>query len=370
MTRHPLARLGLAALATALMAGAAVVARQAPPAAPPMAAAARQFLASLDPAQEKIAHFQFDSPERQQWYFTPRQLRREPTRHGLRLDKMTPAQKTLAMNLLRSGLSARGFDQAGTIMSLENVLKEIERNGANTRNPEWYFVSVFGEPTATGDWAWRVEGHHLSVNLTLSGGRVAGATPVLFAANPAEVRQGPRKGLRTLPGTTDKAEELIKSLTTAQDRKARQEKPFPEVQEGLSNSGIGDPVGVTLGELTAPQAEALSQLIDVYLNRLAPEGGGRGARARPRRRQGQGPLRLQPRGDQAGQAADLPRPGADVRGGVLERAGRQRGQPGEPHPQRVAAAAEGFRVEVTHESAAGFSCPLSPLTPPRVSGLG
>ena len=271
MTRSPLYRLGLATVAIGLMAGAAVVARQSPSAAPPMADAARKFLASLDDKQRAIARFPFDSEERQKWYFTPRQNRREPLRKGLRLDLMTQAQKKLAMNLLRSGLSEHGYEQAGTIMSLENVLKEIEKNGANTRNPEWYFVSVFGEPTATGDWSWRVEGHHLSVNITVSGGRVAGATPVLFAANPAEVRQGPRKGLRTLPGAQDKAEELIKSLTTEQDRKAKRENPFADVREGLSDAGLGDPVGITFGELTPAQERAMSQLIDIYLNRLTPE---------------------------------------------------------------------------------------------------
>ena len=271
MIRSPLPRLALAAAALGLMAGAAVVARQAPPAAPPMADAARKFLASLDDEQKPQAVFAFDSPERQKWYFTPRQNRRESLRKGLRLDKMTPPQKALAMNLLKSGLSASGYDQAGTIMSLENVLKELEKNGANTRNPEWYFVSIFGEPTATGDWSWRVEGHHLSVNFTLKGGRVVGATPVLFAANPAEVRQGPRKGLRTLPGAQDKAEELIQMFTVEQDRKARREKPFAEVQEGLSDSGIKEPVGVTIGELTDAQDAALTQLIEIYLGRLTPE---------------------------------------------------------------------------------------------------
>ena len=271
MTRPALPRLALAALAFGLMAGAAVLARQAPPAAPPMADAARKFLASLDPEQKAQAAFAFDSPERQKWYFTPRQNRRESLRKGLRLDKMTAAQKTLAMNLLRTGLSDRGYDQSQTIMSLENVLKELEQNGANTRNPEWYFVSIFGEPAATGDWSWRVEGHHLSVNFTLGGGKVIGATPVLFAANPAEVRQGARKGLRTLPGSQDKAEELIKMLTIEQDRKARRETPFADVKEGLADSGIGAPVGVTIGELTEAQDAALTQLIEIYLGRLTPE---------------------------------------------------------------------------------------------------
>ena len=62
-------------------------------------------------------------------------------------------------------------------MSLENILGELENNGPNVRNPEWYFVSVFGTPAKTGKWGWRIEGHHLSLNFTLDGGKVIASTP-------------------------------------------------------------------------------------------------------------------------------------------------------------------------------------------------
>ena len=108
-------------------------------------------------------------------------------------------------------------------MSLENILADLEgKGGAMVRNPNWYFVSVFGKPSNTGKWGWRIEGHHLSVNYMLERGEVESATPFFFGANPAEVKSGDRKGLRTLPEIEDLARDLIKSFDDEQNKAARQ----------------------------------------------------------------------------------------------------------------------------------------------------
>src|SRR5207248_10299893 len=119
-------------------------------------------------------------------------------------------------NLLKAGTSPAGYTQATTIMSLEGILHELEKNGANVRNPGWYFLTVFGTPSKTGRWGWRIEGHHLSLNFALDHGKITAATPAFFGANPAEVKAGDRKGLRTLPEVEDLARELIRSLTEEQ----------------------------------------------------------------------------------------------------------------------------------------------------------
>lgn len=268
MTRRPLARWALSTVAVALLAGVAVVARQAPPPTAPMAAAAAKFLAGLDDKQKAKATFTFDDPHREKWYFTPQQANGRPTRKGVRLDELTADQKTAAMDLLKAGLSARGYDQATTIMSLESVLADLEKNGGNVRKSDWYFVSVFGDPSTTGAWGWRIEGHHLSVNFTLDKGAVVAATPLLFASNPADVREGPRKGLRTLPEIEDLAKELIASLTPDQDALARQAKQFPEIKEGQPNAAVGRPVGVPAAKLSDAQKATLKSLTDAYADRL------------------------------------------------------------------------------------------------------
>src|SRR5262249_47190048 len=148
------------------------------------------------------------------WNFVPLEdtKTKTPTRKGLRMEEMTEAQKKTTLELLRAGTSSTGFEKATTIMSLESILADLEKGRNFTRSPGWYFVSLFGTPSKTGRWGWRIEGHHLSINFTLDGGKVIGATPYFFGANPAVVKGGPKDGLRTLPEAEDPARELIQSL--------------------------------------------------------------------------------------------------------------------------------------------------------------
>ncbi len=151
-----------------------------------MSSAADRLLDSLDDGQRQKVQFAFDDPERLNWHFIPRE------RRGLPILEMQPEQQALAFGLLQSGLSPSGGLKATTIMSLEAILREMENDNGERRNPEKYYFSIFGKPGNTGEWGWRVEGHHLSVNITMKDGAIASATPAFFGANPAEVRQGPR----------------------------------------------------------------------------------------------------------------------------------------------------------------------------------
>jgi len=92
-----------------------------------------------------------------------RQQARQLRRTGLPLAEMGPVSQRLAHRLLASGLSEGGYAAAATVMGLENVLdaKEGWRRGYDGRavphrgrDPQLYFVSVFGDPGA-GSWGWR-----------------------------------------------------------------------------------------------------------------------------------------------------------------------------------------------------------------------
>jgi hypothetical protein len=263
------ARPFLAAGVVAAAVGAALVAQSAKPSGAKMADAANAFLATLPPDLKKKATFPYDDPHRTAWFFTPQQdKQKNPTRKGVRLEELSAEQKAAALGMLRAGLSGMGFEQATTIMSLEGILADLEKGGTNVRNPGWYFVSVFGEPSNTGKWGWRVEGHHLSVNVTLDKGEVVTATPTMFGANPAEVKAGPRKGLRTLPEVEDAAKELIGSLTAEQKKVAEQPKQLPEIKEKQPDAAVGEPVGLPAGKMNAAQRAVLWRLIEAYANRL------------------------------------------------------------------------------------------------------
>jgi hypothetical protein len=262
--------LALAALAIAGFAAVTLIGQAPPPTAARMSDAAKKFLAALEPDQKKKASFAFDDKHRLAWFFTPQQDKEKKfTRKGARLEEMTNPAQAAALELLKTGLSAKGYEQATTIMSLENLLLELEGpKGAMTRNAGWYFVSVFGEPSNTGNWGWRFEGHHLSVNYTLGKGEVVSATPMLLASNPATVKGGERAGLRPMPEIEDHARALIKSLTPEQDKAAKQAKDFAEIKEGQPTAGVGAPVGVTSDKLTADQKATLFKLLQAYADRM------------------------------------------------------------------------------------------------------
>ncbi|MCZ2343660.1 MAG: DUF3500 domain-containing protein [Bacteroidales bacterium] len=249
--------------------GAALVAQTTRTPGSEMAAAANAMLNSLTPELKQKASFAYDDPHRTAWFFTPQQdAMRQPTRKGVRMEELSAEQRTAVLALLKAGLSASGYDQATTIMSLESVLNTLEKNGRNVRNPNWYFVSIFGTPSTTGQWGWRFEGHHMSINFTLDKGQVVTATPTLFGANPAEIRSGPMQGKRTLSAIEDHAKKLIASLSPQQKKKALQPKQLPEIQENSPTADVGPAVGLPAAQLQADQQAILWKLLEAYAGRL------------------------------------------------------------------------------------------------------
>src|SRR5690606_16786892 len=166
-----------------------------------MQAQARHFLTVLDEAKREKATFAFDDDERFNWHFTP------VDRQGLRYRELAPGERRLADRLLASALSRDGLDKAFGIMYLDQIL--FEREGRDIRDPERYFVSIFGEPSEQGPWGWRIEGHHLSLNFTVEDGRLVSSSPAFMGSNPAIVRDGPHAGLEVLADEQRLARELL-----------------------------------------------------------------------------------------------------------------------------------------------------------------
>jgi hypothetical protein len=225
-----------------------------------MTECANRFLAALDDNQRGKASFPFDADERLNWHFIPKE------RKGLPLREMRPYQQHLASALLAAGLSQAGYIKAMTIMSLEEVLKIQENDSGEMRNPEKYYFSVFGTPSDSGVWGYRVEGHHLSQNYTVVHGKVVDA-PSFFGANPAEVRQGPRKGLRTLVGEDDLGNELIQLLDEQQQKVAIVDPTaYKDILTAASRKAAlqGQPSGLSSAKMNATQFDALMALMEEY----------------------------------------------------------------------------------------------------------
>ncbi len=232
-----------------------------------MTDAAQAFLNSLSPAQRAQATYQFQDQERFDWHYIPK------PRKGLSMHEMTPEQKQLAHALLAAGLSQQGYIKAVSIMSLDEVLKVLEGGKGPGRDPEGYFFTVFGQPSATGTWGYRVEGHHLSQNFTIANGQVQGA-PSFFGTNPAEIREGPRKGLRVLAREEDLGRQLVKSLTADQKKFAIISKDAPKeiLTEASRKAALnGQPSGLIASKMTAAQRAIFQSLLDEYCRNMTDQ---------------------------------------------------------------------------------------------------
>ena len=241
-----------------------------------MATAANKFLSSLTPEQKKVAAFAFDNvAERERFGFVPTEMH---PRVGLTIEKMTPPQREAAHDLLKSGLSQKGYATTAAIMELESILDAIEnppgsKPGKLERNPLKYFVWVFGTPSAKGTWGWKVEGHHVSLNFTVVNGSMVSTAPHFFGSNPAEVMDGPKKGLRILGYEEDPARELLMSLTDAQRTRAVFNTTAPNdiVTRNEGTVKPLDPGGVAAKELQPKQRETLMRIVDAYVSVMAPD---------------------------------------------------------------------------------------------------
>jgi len=235
-----------------------------------MASTATHFLASLTPQQREQATFKFDVDERLNWHYIPRE------RKGLPIKDMNEDQRKLARELLHSGLSQRGYLTATSIMDLESVLGDIERRqggGTNVRDPERYFFSIFGTPSARDTWGWRVEGHHVSLNFTIVNGSLVAGTPAFFGSNPAEVKDGPKKGLRILAQEEDAARALLLALDPGQRAKATIDSVAPKDMVTTNAVKVDplSPVGILASALESKQRDLLMRLIDVYTSGMASD---------------------------------------------------------------------------------------------------
>jgi len=233
-----------------------------------MVDAAKAYLASLNADQRKQTSFALDNmDERTHWLYTPF------LRHGLTLREMTPTQRNLAEALVAAGLSAQGLVKAHTIRSLEEILFIIERDGDLERDPNKYFVSIFGEPSEHGVWGYRFEGHHVSLNYTIVDGKIA-SSPSFFGSNPAQILDGRRKGLRALAREDDLGYKLVDSLTADERPIAVVEKEAPgDILTTNSRKAAlnGQPNGLAFSKMTAPQKDAFETLVAEYANDFPPE---------------------------------------------------------------------------------------------------
>ena len=235
------------------------------PVAAAMSDAASAWLSALNSEQRSKAAYHYLDGERIFWYYPPL------NRHGLPLRDMTEPQRSLAMSLLATGLTDDSNRQARLIIEHEDVLGPLEAEAGSVtwpRNPELYYWTVFGDPAGSDPWGWRAEGHHLSVHYSVWGGQVIAVTPFFLGANPAEVRKGPKEGLRILSQREDLAIELMATLDAGQRSKAviHDQAPWDILGYNSSKQAIHNDEGLAARDLNGTQREILMSLISEYVH--------------------------------------------------------------------------------------------------------
>jgi len=224
-----------------------------------MRASVERVLAALPEKSRAQAMRPFEDRDRTDWHYTPR------SRNGLSFKEMDKAGRDAVHGLLRTALSAAGYRKVVNIIELEIVLREIETFGW-MRDPERYHLTVYGTPDPAGRWGWRFEGHHLSLNFTLAGDKLAVDTPSFFGANPATVQKGAKKGLRALGEEHDAGWALLESLGEAQRREAVfEERTYGDIV--TANKDKAEPLpaaGIAGAKLDEKQRALLWKLIEVY----------------------------------------------------------------------------------------------------------
>jgi hypothetical protein len=225
----------------------------------PFLSAARALLALLDAEQRARITIPFDSDERRNWHYVPRE------RRGLTLGAMSAAQRKAALALLRAGLSAPGYEKAEAIRALEPILRRIENDNPG-RDPERYTFTIFGAPGEREPWGWRYEGHHISLNWTVVNGRVVGDSPQFFGANPA------RGASKPLAAEEDLARALVQSLDAAQRKQAILSAAAPpEILTGAQRqAAIQEDRGIAYAALRPEQQRRLLALLGVYADAMPP----------------------------------------------------------------------------------------------------
>jgi hypothetical protein len=259
---------GVALAALVVLAVPFALVRAAAPLSPAgaMAAAANALLTTLSPEQQKRAAWAFDDGARQRFFFVPKPL---VPRAGLPFKQMTPPQRELARALLKAGLGQAGYLKVSQIIELEPVLRELEKDPIR-RDPENYYFWIFGRPEPKGTWGWKVEGHHVSLNVTIVDGVALATVPQFLGANPAEVREGPLAGRRVLHAEEDLGRELALSF----DAKTRAEvvfdaKALPEIVSfDASKVDPLPPAGLPASRMTPAQKELLRKLLAEYASAM------------------------------------------------------------------------------------------------------
>ena len=236
-------------------------------------AATEAFLATLDDAQREQASFDFDDElKTSNWSNLPAPL---VERSGVPFSDMTEEQQQAAMAVLQAALSEEGYQKSVGIMVSDQALANEGGGGDLQVGIDNYVVAIFGTPSETEPWMLQFGGHHLGLNLTVSGEDNV-LTPSFVGVQPSEYTLDQAGDLtpfepaslldggtiRPMGAENDLAFELMNALDTQQQEEAILDYEVSDLVLGPGEDGrVLEPEGLPASEMTADQQALLLNLI-------------------------------------------------------------------------------------------------------------
>lgn len=220
-----------------------------------MVDSALNFLTALSEEHAQQARFTWDAPERQTFEFLPPG---NAERKGLSLKLLSHEDRARFEAFLRSILSEKGALKVEAIMALEELLGEPPY-----RDPDNYFISIFGDPQAASEapWGFRFEGHHLSLHGSVVACQTYAATPAFWGASPE---------LSPLQAELDAARDLYQLLDASQKSIARSGSTSDTATMAKSTPATPyENAGLEAAQMTTGQKEQLRSLIGIWLGNMA-----------------------------------------------------------------------------------------------------
>jgi hypothetical protein len=227
--------------------------------------AAARFLASLSATHRARTTFPVTDAEWRDWNNVHRYARK-----GVSLAELMPAQREQAFDLMRAGLSAKGFEQSRNIMRLNGYLAELTKS-FDEYGEFLYHFTVMGTPSATEPWGWQLDGHHLIINYFVMGDQVV-MTPTFMGSEPISSTEGASAGISLFQDEQNLGLALASSLTPEQRTVAVLETSKPTNQalaQAFRDNLVLDYAGIRGDALTSAQRTALLRVANEYVRNMS-----------------------------------------------------------------------------------------------------
>ncbi|MCR9015432.1 DUF3500 domain-containing protein [Aquiflexum gelatinilyticum] len=242
------------------------------------------FMETLSANQKDSVLFSMDDSLRTNWTNLPIGL---APRKGLRYGDLSEVSKEKFHKILSTIFSSQGYLKTFAIMQVDDILHEIfeiahqrkeidDRTIGFIRKLDWdygnYYLAILGNPGMDTAWGFKFEGHHISINLTVTKDSFS-MTPLFFGSDPAVVQVTQYSGLRPLSKEEDYGFWFVNTLDENQKAKATLSQEVPK--DILTNPDrpqwYEEFMGIKGSELRPEQQKVLHYLIEEYMNNMEKE---------------------------------------------------------------------------------------------------